>query len=477
MNYEWRSTGRELLPEEKFLVSYAIAADKSLEETVGILSKVGLHENIKDVSDELERARKGIDVETIDLHAYCLQNGLDIVKTISRLNLNNIIISKGQVDKKSLEVMLGKRKEVVMPLEKSSIHAIKDALGEYFNKRLWDKTVAQYKRAYRDLDIPSFDDAVKISQSILQKVIVKPAQKSGVLARRVYSRYRKLADRHDLRTLSEKLHLSQDTICQMLERFGILSEDFIEEELGNLEKIASNPVLGMKVYSGENKKRIRAQWVSMAQEYLKRRQVSYLGLEGNNFISYILFSKHLNIMPSKSLIPERNDQRSNVMESIVKYHDRISGGEIFEGLRIYAGEVVDALSDADGKVGPFNLVNLDYEGGWSSDKEDTVKMLFDKPLLADRALVLFTLSDGSLERTRISVSRGKNMSGYNTTDQYKIAFNLIHKYGAKNGFTAERFYIGKYIDTRIPMVSFGFKIRKEERSDDQHRISPLLSSF
>jgi len=247
---------------------------------------------------------------------------------------------------------------------------------------------------------------------------------------------------------------------EYLKRNGVLSKEFVEQELSTLEAIATKSILGLKVYSGKEKQRIREKEINSLLEYLESKKIKYLGLEGNNFISYMSFVAFNNLLQEESLIPERDEKRANIMQSIISNNDLIKGGEIFNGLNVYKGELLDALRDKRYKNIKFNLLNLDYEGGWSFDKEEAIKHLFEKNMLENNSLIFMTLNDTALERIRVIKSRGNGIKGYITTNQYKLASELLSEYAKKFNFDLEKLFLERYSDSVHSMIAFGFRLKR-----------------
>jgi hypothetical protein len=457
----------ELLPEEKLFLLYLLRKNKKINELHDEFAKAGFIDKDELITREyliirdclkLKRKRDAVNGERINIDNFAIQEGMDIFELSKLLLMNNIMIQNGFVDKRMMYIALGREKEIVMPANKKTLERISFLLGNYLNKKFWNGLTSSYNLIYGDTDFPTYQGYLEVLNK--PKLVFKEKSKiscGGKLVKRVYEEWK---DHKSIKKLINRFRLSEDTIKQLLTRFGVIDQEFIENELQDLESIVSKDMLGLKVYNGKSKQRIREIEVKEAQAYLKKKRVSYLGLEGNNFISYILFRVHLNLAQKRSLIPERDQKRANIMEAIVDNYDLIKGGKIFKGLNIYHGELLDALKEDEYNDLRFNLLNLDYEGGWSLDKEETIKLLFEKDKLENKSMLFMILNDTALERMRVIKTRGKNREGYSTTNQYKLVCELLTKYTKKYNFNLDKLFLERYSDTVHSMIAFGFKINK-----------------
>ena len=456
----------EFSPEEKLFLLYLLDRNRNLDkiikdfkDVIENYKKERLMEELNQVKASLISGKRKIrNGKKIDLKEFALSQGRDIFELSKLLVKSNIPIENGLVDSYTLDVLLGNEKERILPANKGNLEVIFELTKDKLNLQLWTKLVSNYNLVYGDADWPNYEGMLQTLNKPKMKFDKKPKIiYKGVLAKRIYEEYQ---NHINIEKLAKKFSLSEETIKEFLKKFGVLSREFIGEELSNLESIAGKSIIGLKVYTGKLKQKIRESELEISSDYFNDKKIKYLGLEGNNFISYILFATSLNLIPEKSLIPERDEKKANIMSSIVENNELINNGEIFKGLNIYKGELIESLEDKKFIDMRFNLLNLDYEGGWSSDKEETIKLLFDKDKLENHSFIFMTLNDTAMERIRVIKSRGKGLKGYNTTNQYKIVHNLIMNYAQIYGFDVKELFRDRYSDRVHSMMAFGFKLKK-----------------
>lgn len=262
-----------------------------------------------------------------------------------------------------------------------------------------------------------------------------------------------------VRDVAKAAGVSEKKVEAFLKENGFLDGEFINKSLNSLEKIASTPICD-KLYNGAGKSTGRDIIYISASELENQKNLSYLGLPSANFLCYLTFHKYFNIDPTKSLVVERNRKEANVMHSIIRHHNLIERGEIFKGLKLYEGPVEEALRSNSTKGMKFQLIFLDYEGGFAPKKEEAIKNLFVYGHLENMSLFYITLNNSPIELSRIKGGRGLS-NGYGTTDQNKIINDCIQKY--VKGFNVLQTLdptLTRYKDT-VEMITLGFKFTKK----------------
>src|SRR3989344_5982410 len=89
-----------------------------------------------------------------------------------------------------------------------------------------------------------------------------------------------------------------------------------------------------------------------------------------------------------------------------------------------------------------------------------LKNSFEKNMLENNSLIFMTLNDTALERIRVIKSRGNCIKGYSTTNQYKLAFELLSEYAKKFNFDLEKLFLERYSDSVHSMIAFGFRLKR-----------------
>ncbi|MFC1754654.1 hypothetical protein ACFL96_14860 [Thermoproteota archaeon] len=246
-----------------------------------------------------------------------------------------------------------------------------------------------------------------------------------------------------------------------------LSRDDLRDDYSTLELIADTKIKGFRNYPGQRKAEKRKVMPSDVKNYLidtEERKLSYLGLEGINFTSYILLQNELEsiIDPKTSLVGECNASLANAMRTIIENHDAIEGGEIFEGLALEKDYLHNSIERHKDKQ--FDILNLDYMGGWSSTKERVLDSLFENGQIADKALVYVTLLNSSIEQFRIKNgwnANGMVRKGYGTSDQKALLKEQLETLCEKHDYKYTQLECSEYFDTQ-KMLFFGFYLERKE---------------
>jgi len=250
---------------------------------------------------------------------------------------------------------------------------------------------------------------------------------------------------------------------------NILTREDIENEHNTLENIAEKQIKQFRFYSGAKKAGKRERMFEDIVDYLVHsndpsQKLSYLGLEGVNFSSYILLQDGLDKMidPEKSVVAESKDPLAEAMRTIIDNCDTIEGGEIFEGLTLEQDYLHKAL--VRHKDRQFSLLNLDFMGGWSATKEVVFEQLFNEDMIADEALIYVTLLNSDLEKYRVengNHANGITRKAYGTDDQVRLLEDKLKGLSRKNGYTLVPVCEDEYFDTQ-KMLFFGFYVTKME---------------
>jgi hypothetical protein len=162
----------------------------------------------------------------------------------------------------------------------------------------------------------------------------------------------------NFKRIAKELGASIPTVSKALLTAGIMSPAYINKHYPTLDALMTRKVDGIPLYGKEKQ---REEMIRVGSEALGSPvEVSYLGLEGPNFTSYILVSQKLNINPKTSLIPEHDRKAYNLMRSIANAHESIEGGKIFRGLNLYRGALEHAIEQPEFKKFRYNWANLDY---------------------------------------------------------------------------------------------------------------------
>ena len=341
----------------------------------------------------------------------------------------------------------------LLPLKKSSITKLMKSIGKELRQlspEIWDTITAQYTTMYGDRELPSLD--VLFERSVHTAVYKKHTRHSkGTLADTVV-KYWKTYEMFPP-------GMPETTGLKFLHKKGILDKELIKKQYGTLDAIA-HADFGSKNYSSKEKQQVRDRILAAALQQ-KFSIVQYLGLESSNMCSYIQFASALPIDPTQSLIAERDTYKSNIIDSLITHHAVIDGGFIFKGLGLFPGDVHDAVGQPRRKKNNknYNLINLDYEGGWSKDKEETIERLFANHV-SKNAILSITLNNSPIERTRVKNIRGKHKHRYNTFDQHTLLEQHMNTVAAAHGFSCTRLFAETYYSNTKEMITYGYALHK-----------------
>lgn len=156
---------------------------------------------------------------------------------------------------------------------------------------------------------------------------------------------------------------------------------------------------GFKNFTAGDKTAIREFMLEAIEDALKDRSVHYLGLETEQFISLRALYERVNLSPRNSLVVERDPRIFAAMKTTAQMlpsRERRSIGAI----NLTCNTLEGALTAAKRGSFQFNVVNLDYLGHMSTEKELTLQLLLEKNLLDTESLVFITLQDTELARSR-----------------------------------------------------------------------------
>lgn len=273
----------------------------------------------------------------------------------------------------------------------------------------------------------------------------------------------------DRKAISKKLKLEYCTVGRDLQELGIIPSSDIKKHYDSLEKIKNNKIHDFNDYPKDD---MREKMLSEAITSLPNpEKLNYLGLEGPHFGSYIFLSQICNIDQRKSLISEKDERAYRAMKSIIHSNQKIRGGEIFNGLNLYAGKIDNALNCPAYKNFKFDFINLDFNGYLSKGKIDTLNSLFKNGQVADDAVLFMTLNDSA--RSNGIVQNGGSSLGenhlngfveqYGTSNQGEIVGKIIEDLAFQHGYESQKKFSENYTSRETPMNLISFKLgRKNE---------------
>jgi len=260
--------------------------------------------------------------------------------------------------------------------------------------------------------------------------------------------------------IAEQLKVGNTTVWRNLKKSGLITWYRIVREFDTLEKIKNAQFGEFPVYP---KQGIRDEMLLEMIDNLKELEnIKYLGLEGPNFGSYIEIADAVSVDRKNSVIAENNKRAYRMMESIVKNSGRIEGGEIFQDLNVFYGDLSNAV-DCHKEKG-FNFVNLDYMGSFSKEKMQTMGKLFENNMLMDNAVLYITLSNHERDKERLK--RGSSnlpdefKKGFGTDDQYKIVGDYLRNLAGMTGYSIDEINCREYKSKKTPMLFMSFKVEK-----------------
>ncbi|MBW3016535.1 hypothetical protein KY309_02905 [Candidatus Woesearchaeota archaeon] len=267
------------------------------------------------------------------------------------------------------------------------------------------------------------------------------------------------------REIAKKYKISNATVQKIREAGGVWTSRFFRKHYPTLDDIAFKDMPNVISYSKEP---IREELISNAIEHLNTDDISYLGLEGAHFGSYLWLSDVFNVNPEKSLVAESSAFDCRIMRSIVDNCHAIKpgknyskGGKVFKGLNLFNGDICDAVQEHDGK---WNLINLDYTGCINDKKLKTLYYLFKNHLIADDAVLFMTLNNSPVFQERVYSGRGLNgprkSKGYGTRDQVSVVDAFFER--QQHGYSVERICSQEYKSKGYAMLFLGYKVKKNE---------------
>jgi hypothetical protein len=254
--------------------------------------------------------------------------------------------------------------------------------------------------------------------------------------------------------IAQSLGVPEDSVQKALLEFGIMTSRYISNHYPTLNDLMATQVGKIPLYTKEKQ---REEMIAEGSKHIKG-PVSYLGLEGPNFTSYILTAQAAGVKPKESLVPERNQHTYNLMRSIVKAHNSIDGGKIFRGLNLYRGAIEHALRQPEYKKQKYDWVNLDFEGGWAPEKGRTIASLFEEGKINSPAVLFVTLNNEERMRHNCEVNTGN-------ADQGVAVTNFVTERAGENSCTAELMHETAYkskLEHTKPMLLLGYKIMRHK---------------
>lgn len=272
------------------------------------------------------------------------------------------------------------------------------------------------------------------------------------------------------RSQNPLLHEEIEKAIEAAEKYRqgrILTRSDLIKTYKKVQTISSCRIKGFRFFDGVKKARTRELMATDIVDHLVEygngsRRLSYAGLEGVNFTSYIYLQQQTDMLidPSTSLVAEEDEEVYAAMRAIVDNQDILVGGEIFRELNLEGRLIHLALDNHSDKR--FDVINLDFMGGWSASKEAALENLFGNMQVADNALLYITLLNSALERHRVHYGNNSCVKRkvYGTEDQDLLVRDKMANLCGKYGFSFELLHREEYFDTQ-PMLFFGFHLRKK----------------
>ncbi|MBU2523092.1 MAG: hypothetical protein KKE23_02260 [Nanoarchaeota archaeon] len=268
--------------------------------------------------------------------------------------------------------------------------------------------------------------------------------------------------------IAKRLKMEIYTVGRDLKELGIITSSEIKRSYNTVESIKNKKMNDFKDYP---KDEMREKMLGEAIDSLPRpEKLNYLGLEGPHFGSYIFLSQLLKIDPKKSLIAEKDSRAYNAMKSIITSNQKIKGGEIFNGLNLYSGQIDNALNCTAYKNLKFDFINLDYNGYLSKNNLETVRSLFKNNQIANDAVLFVTLDEspraqGIVRNGGMSLAE-ENSNGfleqYGTEDQGEILTKIVSNLADENKYSIQTKLNKPYVSRETPMRLMSFKLGRKE---------------
>ena len=211
-------------------------------------------------------------------------------------------------------------------------------------------------------------------------------------------------------------------------------------------------LFGFKAYTGKDKDVTRELITEYYIDKIGETDVSYLGLESEQFSSLKLFAQELNYDPTKSTVIEREEWVYNGMKS-TQEHATNGMKRTLKGLEIILGHFDKEIEKLKH---PYNLVNFDTCGHFSTDKARSLNTLFQKRLLDKQAVLYVTLDNSPLAKKRAKaifngaeqvgkldeyVTQAAKSNGYEIKDKFSLDYE-----GGTNGNKRDMLILGFYVE-------------------------------
>jgi hypothetical protein len=266
------------------------------------------------------------------------------------------------------------------------------------------------------------------------------------------------------RHIADSLKITKETAVMHLERLGVLSPAWIKKRVKTIDDLLVQEIPNARPYQKQHAR----DWMEsfIVSELSNEPSISYLGLEGPHFGSYISISKLAQISPEKSLIAEWAVREYLQMRSIATTCKPINRGEIFRGLNIEFGALSEVLEKQHNKKRnyQFNLANLDYYGPLNQEKITTLARLFDYQMLADRSLVFLTLNTSQMMNARLLKGNNtlgkKHMNGFPVNNQEVLTDYYVNEFSKNSGYKVSKLGSKKYQSRQTPMLVLGYLVEK-----------------
>ncbi|MBW2981595.1 hypothetical protein KY343_01820 [Candidatus Woesearchaeota archaeon] len=262
-----------------------------------------------------------------------------------------------------------------------------------------------------------------------------------------------------LREIGEEFNITPSAAGYVLKTNGVFTKNRISKHFISLKDIKSAQFYGVPKFP---KSQIRDNmFLQMIDCLDENQEVYYLGLEGPNFSSYIELADIMDVNPDKSLVAEHNRNAYNMMDSFVRNHDAIEGGEIFDGLNLYYGDLSNALDHHRDKK--FNFVNLDYMGPFSKEKVETIRKLFQEKRFMEQSVLYITVSNHprDIKKTELEKSLPEAVRDeVQKSGQHNAIKMLLDDFASMNDYIVTELSIQEYKCRKTPMMFMSYKVAK-----------------
>jgi len=251
--------------------------------------------------------------------------------------------------------------------------------------------------------------------------------------------------------IGKKLGITGAQVIQDIKGTGVLLKDTIRRRFDSLDKIKNEEIEGIKAYKKDAQ---RGEMLLKIIDTLPNPdEISYFGLEGPHFGSYINFSELCRIIPEKSLVAENDEKNYYIMKSFIRHCNKIKDGKIFKGLNLFFGDIAAIpFYSPKYKDFKFDVINLDYTGYIGEKREKVIANLFENGKIADNSSMFITLCDDERRKEGI----------VGDMDQYKMLLEDLKSLGEKHNYEImPSLEPNNYKSNKYIMMLTGFNLKKK----------------